>query len=83
MAEHGWEDDGSREKQAPMDCVVVGAHAAVQVEVATSLADTLREVEGMLRAVGMEKMAQQCRAEQHKQKKRLRELAREGDDLLR
>eukprot|EP00959_Pyramimonas_sp_CCMP1952_P274880 5746266-Pyramimonas_sp.AAC.1 len=83
MAEHGWDDDGSREKQAPMGCVVVDAHAAEQVEVATFLADTLRQVEGMLRNVGMEKMAQQRRAEQHKQNKRLRELAREDDHLLR
>ena len=76
-------DDGPGEAQVPMDSVVVDAHTAEQVEVATSVADTLREVEGMLRHVGMEKMAQYCRAEQHKQKKRLRELAREDDDLLR
>ena len=76
-------DDGLGEAEVPVDSVAVDAQTAEQVAVATSVAETLREVEEMLRNVGMEKMAQHCRAAQHKQKKRLRELAREDDDLLR
>ena len=65
-----------------MDCAV-DAEAAEQVAVATTLTDTLREVEDMLRNVGMQKLAQDCREQQHKQKKRLRELAGEDKGVLR
>ena len=47
------------------------------------MTETLAEVEDMLRRVGMEKLAQNCRQQQRQQKKRLRELAREGAEVLR
>ena len=59
------------------------AHAAEQVAVTVSLQETLKEAETMLRQVGMEKLAMNCRQEQHKQHKRMRELSREDDGLLR
>lgn len=73
---------GPQGSSVSMDCVV-DAEAAEQVAVATSLAETLREAEDMLRQVGMEKLAQDCRQQRHKQKKRLRELAREDNEVLR
>ena len=50
----------------------VDAEAAEQVAVASSLKGTLAEVESMLRKVGMEHLAMNCKYEQRKQEKRMR-----------
>ena len=50
----------------------VDAEAAEQAAAAPSLKGTLAEVESMLRKVGMEHIAMNCKNERRKQEKRMR-----------
>ena len=66
-----------------VDGVEVDAHTAEQVAAAGATVAALEEAEGVLRAAGCLKEAQDCRYQKGRVIKRMRELSREDEGLLK